>query len=124
LLSAGKKSDVELWAELKDVLWSVRDASYDLRYDSSRKEASKKINQIYENLSNEIKLYVVNTSSLIEIANLDEEELKYEKARFLKLLPTLKDHAEERKQAEDFQLLLESKQLGINTTSQKRIGGK
>jgi hypothetical protein len=123
LSSIGKKSDIELWAELKDVLWNVRDAAYDLRYDSSWQDASNRISRIYSNLSSEIKLYVVNTSSLIEIANLDDEELKFEKARFLKLLPTLREHAEERKQAEDFQLLLESKQLGINLTSQKRIGG-
>lgn len=121
LTEAGKKTDLELWAELEDTFYSVYRATLYLRYEQYHKWASNKLKQIYEQLSNEIKLYVVNVSTLKELAELanrsDDDSIKYEKARFLKLMPELRAKQASRNEAKQFLQLCETK--GINL-----IGGK
>ena len=106
LTEAGKKTDIELWAELEDKFYSVYRVSLYLRYEQYNKWASDKLKQIYEELSDEIKLYVVNVSTLKELAELanrsDDDSIKYEKARFLKLLPDLKAKQTSRIEAQKF----------------------
>lgn len=102
LNSLNEKTDIELWAELDNILYEVYDTAQYLRYPQHFDEADKKLNEIYNTLSGEIKLFVVNVSTLIEIANMDSESRKFEKARFLKTLPSLKEHAKNKAQAEQF----------------------
>ena len=104
LNSINKKTDIELWAELDDILYEVYDAAKYLRYPQQYEGAHKKIEEIYCALSDEIKLFVVNTSTLVEIAEMDGESLKFEKARFLKIIPSLREHARNKKAAEQFLL--------------------
>ena len=121
LTDANKKTDVELWSELEDTFYPVYRATLYLRYDQYHKRASDKIKQIYEKLSDEIKLYVVNASTLKELAELanrsDDDSIKYEKARFLKLMPELRAKQASRAEAKQFLQLCEAN--GINL-----IGGK
>ncbi|MDE7380460.1 MAG: hypothetical protein K2N14_05335, partial [Clostridia bacterium] len=84
LLSADKKSDEQLWAELTSVLGTVYDVSRYLIYPQHNKWATDKLESIYGNLSEELKLFVVNTSTLVELAEMPAENLRYEKARFFK----------------------------------------
>ena len=121
LTEANKKTDVELWSELEDTFYPVYRATLYLRYEQYHKWASDKIKQIYEKLSDEIKLYVVNSSTLKELATLanrsDDDGIKYEKARFLKLMPDLRVKQASRAEAKQFLQLCEAN--GINL-----IGGK
>lgn len=116
LTEAGKKTNVELWAELEDTFYSVYRASLYLRYEQYHKWASDKLKQIYEGLSEEIKLYVVNISTLKELAELanrsEDDSIKYEKARFLKLMPDLRTKQASRNEATQFLQLCEAN--GIN----------
>lgn len=102
LNSFNYKTDIELWAELDNVLYEVYDTSRYLRYPQHFDTADKKLNEIYKALSEEIKLFVVNVSTLIEIAEMDDESRKFEKARFLKTMPSLREHAKNKAQAEQF----------------------
>ena len=105
LMNADSKSDEELWAELMDVTTKVYDISRYLKYEQYFKNATAKLRDIYDGLSGELKLYVVNISTLIEISELPRESLPYEKARFFKQMPVLRRHAEEKQTAKK---LLES----------------
>ncbi len=105
ILNADSKSDEELWAELMNVTAKVYDISRYLKYEQYFKNATSKLRDIYEGLSGELKLYVVNISTLIEISELPRESLPYEKARFFKQMPVLRRHAEEKQTAKK---LLES----------------
>lgn len=105
LMNADSKSDEELWAELMNVTTKVYDISRYLKYEQYFKNATAKLRDIYDGLSGELKLYVVNISTLIEISELPRESLPYEKARFFKQMPVLRRHAEEKQTAKK---LLES----------------
>lgn len=105
LMNADSKSDEELWAELMNVTAKVYDISRYLKYVQYFKNATAKLRDIYDGLSGELKLYVVNISTLIEISELPKESLPYEKARFFKQMPVLRRHAEEKQTAKK---LLES----------------
>lgn len=96
LLNADSKSDEELWAELMGVTAKVYDISRYLKYEQYFKNASAKLRKIYDSLSEALKLYVVNISTLIEISELPQESLPFEKTRFFKQMPILRKHAEEK----------------------------
>ena len=100
LLSYQTKSDNELWAELTAVLSKVYDVSRYLKYPQYVAWANTKLDEIYSELSEELKLYVVNVSTLVEIAEMTEESLQFEKARFFKQLPTLKKHSTDKANAQ------------------------
>ena len=106
-----QKSDVELWNELNEVLFIVNYESAYLNYDRERDETLKKLNRIYQSLSAEIRLYVTSLSELINISRMDKKELSYEKDRFLKAMPKLKENAEYRAKSERFMQSLESKEV-------------
>lgn len=96
ILNADSKSDEELWAELMGVTAKVYDISRYLKYEQYFKNASAKLRKIYDSLSEALKLYVVNISTLIEISELPQESLPFEKTRFFKQMPILRKHAEEK----------------------------
>lgn len=106
-----QKSDVELWNELNEVLFIVNYESAYLNYDRERDETLKKLNRIYQSLSAEIRLYVTSLNELINISRMDKKELSYEKDRFLKAMPKLKENAEYRAKSERFMQFLESKEV-------------
>lgn len=114
LNSLGKKTDEQLWAELTDVLGRIYQISRYLPYPQYRKWASEKIAEIFDALSEELKLYLVNTSTLIEISELPAENLIYEKNRFLKRVPALRQYTENQQDAQRFLTLCDQhmKKLG------------
>ncbi len=99
LLNADSKSDEELWTELTGVTAKVYDISRYLKYEQYFRNATAKLKTIYDGLSDELKLYVVNISTLIEISELPNDSLPYEKARFFKQMPILRKHAAEKQTA-------------------------
>lgn len=106
LVTAGTKSEIELWNELETVFYRVWNLSRYLRYSQHYANAKAEIESIYNGLSSEIKLYVLNNETLIELAAIsmrtDGEDIKFEKARFLKSMPSLKAKQADRRAAEQF----------------------
>ncbi len=113
LNSANSKTDEELWAELMNIKYEVWDTSRYLKYPQHYKAAYNKLTKIYDNLSEELKLYAVNLSSLIDISELTEENLNYEKYRFFKNMPILRKHAEDKIIAKNFLNYLEQNNINL-----------
>lgn len=102
LYNAQKKSDEQLWAELMDVCPKVYEISRYLKYEQYYKNASEKLRKIYEGLSDDLKLYVVNLSTLIDISELTDDDLPFEKTRFFKQMPGLRQQSDRVREAKKF----------------------
>lgn len=102
LLNNNHKTDEELWAELMDIKFEVYDLSRDLRYPQHFESVHKKIKSIYDNLSEELKLFIVSTSELVRFSELSNEDIPYERTLFFKRMPILRQHTENKKKAEEF----------------------
>ncbi|MDE6075787.1 MAG: hypothetical protein K2G26_05055 [Clostridia bacterium] len=92
IFNAKMPFDDELWAELNTVLPRVYDLSRYLKYPQYVKWANEKLDGVYSGLSEELKLFVVNRSTLIDIAEMSPESLQLERMRFFKQMPILKKH--------------------------------
>lgn len=111
ILNADSKTDEELWAELISTLPRVYEISRYLRYTQYSAWAHAKLTEIFSSLDQMLQTYLVNVSSLIELSELEEESLKYEKARFYKQAPNLRKLTTERKKSQLFLQNLQKAQL-------------
>lgn len=102
LISPDQKTDEQLWAELSAVFGKVYDISRYLTYPQYVNWANAKLNEIYSKLSDELKLFVVNVSTLVDIAEMSDESLQFERARFFKQMPQLKKHGAQKAAAQKF----------------------
>lgn len=102
---AYEKSESELWAELKGALRVAADCAYRFRFNfveanglTQGENAKIKLRGVFDNLSPELKEYCRNEHGLIELSQLTEEQLSYEKGRFNRTMPQLKERAKTRAQ--------------------------
>lgn len=98
---AFEKSDAELWAELKNCLREVENNVYMFRFTfreanglTQGDNARQRVNELFVSLSPELQEYCRDVSGLIELATSDG--LNYEKGRFLKAMPQIKERAKTR----------------------------
>jgi len=113
LLAPEAKSDEQLWAELNSVLAKTYDISRYLTYPQYFKWATQKLDEIYAGLSDELKLFVVNRSALIELAEMSTEGLAFERTRFFKQMPILKRHKKDTQAAQKLLAETQAKQLAL-----------
>lgn len=102
LESAGRATEEQLWAELTGVLGKIYRISRYLPYPQYRRWADGKIGEIFGGLSEDLKDYLVNQSALVELSEMTAESLAFEKNRFFRRLPVLRQLAEDRRAAERF----------------------
>ena len=102
LLKADEPTDEELWAELSSVLSYTYQVSRYLTYPQHYAWARERLDEIYLKLDKRLKLFVVNSSTLVELSEMSEESLRFERARFFKQMPILKKHAEVKENAQRF----------------------
>lgn len=95
-------TDEQLWAELVSVLPRTYDVSRYLRYPQYYNWANAKLSEIYGKLSEELKLFVVNVSTLVELSEMPAESLQYERSRFFKQMPVLKKHLSDKADVQKF----------------------
>ncbi len=93
---ACQKSDNELWAELQSVLWEVAENVSLCRYDAHEEKARKRNDEIFNSLSPELKEYCQNVGGLTDIALYDMDKLGFERGRFVKALPQIRERAKVR----------------------------
>lgn len=127
LMHPQQKSDEELWAELTNCLNKVYEISRYLPYPQYSKWTAKKLNEIYSGLDEQLKLYAVNVSTLVELSEMTAESLQYERTRFFKQMPVLRQHAQDKADAQKFLDILEtSKGLtsGVKQLNDKKKNGK
>ena len=102
---AFEKTEGELWAELTKCLREVSECAYRFRFTfiesnglTQGENARLRVKELFNTLSPELKEYCRNESGLIELARLDSEQIGYEKGRFNKTMPQLKERAKTRGQ--------------------------
>ncbi len=103
MLEAYEKTDGELWEELKRCLREVANCAYKFRFNfieangkTQGENARERVEAIYSALSPELKEYVRSVHALIEMAQLTEEQLGYERNRFAKTAPQIKQRTRTR----------------------------
>lgn len=105
LMTANKKTDEELWAELCDVRWEAYRAMQYCKTEypeATQREGQIRLQTVWDGLSAEIRAYVVNMSGLADIGGMDREALQYEKARFLKAMPRIRETVDNRQVSTEF----------------------
>jgi hypothetical protein len=112
--TAYEKSTEELWAELTGVLREVSECAYKFRFNfverngkTQGENARIRVKEIYNGLSPEIKDYVRNEYTLIDFADLTDQQLNFEKGRFIKTIPQIKERAKTRAQTGNMAGLLQ-----------------
>lgn len=120
LIAPETKSDEQLWAELSSVLSRVYDISRYLTYPQYVNWANAKLQEIYSGLNEELKLFVVNVSTLIDIAAMTDESLQFERARFFKQMPQLKKHGAQKAAAQKFLEQSKSQQALLQQKNDKK----
>lgn len=110
-----KKNDISLgvsptraWAKLSDILYEVEELEYNFRFTitdangmTEGEKSKKKCRELWENLPADIKEYVGSFGELLKMANLNEDELKFEKARFIKSFPQIQQRVMDKKALEN-----------------------
>ena len=104
--AAYEKSPEELWAELTGCFYEVSSCAYKFRFNfvewngkTQGENARARVEQIFNGLSPELKEYCRNSGGLVELANSDGQQ--YEKGRFLKVIPQIKERAKTRRDTGD-----------------------
>ena len=87
-----------LWQNLLSILPKINNLAYKRRFTfveengkTQGENAEIEIRDIYENLTPELKAYCGSASGLVSLSGLDDEQLQFEKARFLKQINSIKE---------------------------------
>lgn len=108
--AVNEASDEELWTEYTKALRSTAAEVYYLQYPKFGVDHRKNIQKIWDKLPEKIKLYLGSKGELMRMStSYTDDELKFEKNRFLKVLPTLQTRVEYIGLAEKHNLMLEEK---------------
>ena len=102
---AYEKTEAELWAELQSCMREVASCAYKFRFNyieanglTQGDNARARVKEIFNGLSPELKEYCRTPNGLIELSQLTDEQLNYEKGRFNKTVPQLKERTKTRAQ--------------------------
>lgn len=108
--AVNEASDEELWTEYVKALRNTGDEVYYLKYPKYGVDHRKNIQKIWDELPEKIKLYLGSKGELMRMAqSYTDEELKFEKTRFLKAMPTLKTKVDYIALAERNNLMIEER---------------
>lgn len=95
---ASEKTEEELWSEFTKALRKTECQLHYIQFPlfgETAEDARKRIQNIWEALSDRLKEYIGSRGELMRMAKtFTEEELKFEKTRFLKTLPQIKARRE------------------------------
>ena len=112
---AFQPSAQEKWQKLKKTLDEVYSLATCFNYTyvqdnglTQGQNARNKVCGIFDSLPPEVQRYCGNASGLIEIAKLEEEQLEFEKARFVKVIGEYKKQTDLRLNNPQLQSLIES----------------
>ena len=104
---ASDQTPESLWNELRAAIKETQKQMYYFRFNyidnsgiSQGDRARKKVDDVWNALNEKLKSYLSSKEEMIAIARNDEDDLKYEKSRFLKTLPIIEKRIEDKKQFE------------------------
>lgn len=108
MLAVNEASDEELWTEYVKALRTTGAEVYYLTYPKYGVDHRMNIQKIWDKLPEKIKLYLGSKGELMRMSqSYTDEELKFEKTRFLKAMPTLKTKVDYIALAEKQNLMIE-----------------
>lgn len=100
-----QKSDNELWVELIKVLPKARSLVYAFQFtaveDNGRTQGDNariELSAVFEGLPKELKAYLHSESGLRQLSDYDDEQLSYERGRFMRIMPQVKEREKTRKE--------------------------
>lgn len=95
MAGAGEPTDEELWPVLTKALRDTEKHIYYLSYPMPGVDHRQKIEDIWGSLPDKVKQYVGSKGELMRLAKTSgEEELKFERNRFMKVMPTIQKRVE------------------------------
>jgi hypothetical protein len=102
---AGQKSEYELWDIYRKALRETQRQMHYFQYTyvdatgvSQGDQARKKVEDIWNGLPEELKVYIASKGEMMLLAqNSTDDDLKFEKQRFMKTLPTLAQRIADKK---------------------------
>ena len=116
LRKANEPSDEELWGMFIKILPKVSELRYMFRFTaiqsngkSQGDNARDKVEKIWQDLPEKLKQYVGSKGELMRIAEYTDDELKYEKNRFMKSMPVIHKRQEYTELISSTNLMLENK---------------
>jgi hypothetical protein len=118
LRKANEPSDEELWGVFIKCLPKVSELRYMFRFTAIQpngktqgQNARDKVEKIWQELPDKLKQYVGSKGELMRLAEYSEDELKYEKNRFMKSMPVIQQRQEYAELISGTNLMLENKFL-------------
>lgn len=106
--NACQKDDNELWAELRNVLREVLHCTYRFQNTyieedgiSQGDKARRRVAEIFDNLDPVLKDYCRDQRGLVELAQYTDEQISYERGRFLRFMPTVRERLKTRREMPD-----------------------
>jgi hypothetical protein len=101
LINANEPTDEELWGVFLKVLPKVSELRYMFRFTAIQpngktqgENARDKVEQIWQDLPEKLKQYVGSKGELMRLAEYTDDELKFEKNRFMKSMPVIQKRQE------------------------------
>ena len=108
MLNAAQVTDEQLWTEYVAALKKVETELYRIKYPLYGVDHRANIQKQWDNLDDNIKQFLGSKSELIRIASTyTDDELKFEKNRFLKAMDTIQARADHLALAQKHNLLIE-----------------
>lgn len=106
---ANLPSPSRAWAKLASTLYDVEDLQYDFRYTAvcedgktQGEKAREKCHALWDKLPADVKEYVGSYGELLKMARLTDDELKFERARFLKMFPQIQEQMQQAKALSEY----------------------
>lgn len=112
---AYEKDDSELWAELQGVLREVSRCVYRFGHTyveddgvSQGDKARQRVAEIFDSLDPALKDYCRDQRGLVELARYTDEQTSYERGRFMRLMPTVRERIKTRQETpENIRVMLQ-----------------
>lgn len=96
MTAANEPSDEDMWSVLTGALRRASDLTYRFRFTfveangkTQGDNARDDFQRLWDGLPEKIRLYLGSPGELMRMSNYDDDELKYEKNRFLKHMPII-----------------------------------
>lgn len=114
--TAYEKDDAELWAELQNVLYEVGRCVYMFQFTyidgddglTQGERARLRVKEIFNSLDPALKEYCRDERGLIELSRYTGEQTSYERGRFMRIMPTIRERMKTRHETpENIKLLLQ-----------------
>ncbi len=126
MAEALEPSDEELWSvyikALRETDYWVYRFPFTAIQENGKSQghnAKMKVQELWDNLPERLKQYIGSKGELIQMSRYSDEDLKYEKNRFMKLMPTIKNRETYSKIA--YQLISSGENLRVETTEIKYL---